>query len=196
MKKNTVKNNNNNKKKNTVKNNKKKDTVKSNKKDKNIKRTYNQNWLLCILIILAIIILLAVKFIFFNSVNLTCMNISNQKNEGYKIKNIYTISADNGIVSKVVIKEIITSKKSEILSDFKNQLNSQYEYNKKMYGGYSYEIITNNDKLLVDVTVDYNDINLELFIKDNEAMKKYTKNNKLTLEGVKKLYESTGAKCK
>ena len=37
---------------------------------------------------------------------------------------------------------------------------------------------------------------MKKFIKANPAIKKYTEKNKLTVDGAKKLYESTGATCK
>ena len=37
---------------------------------------------------------------------------------------------------------------------------------------------------------------MKQFIDNNAAMKEYTENNKLTLDGAKKMYEATGAVCK
>ena len=52
------------------------------------------------------------------------------------------------------------------------------------------ETITSKDKKVLKK------FDMYRFIDNNEAMKKYTKNNKLTLDGAKKMYESTGATCK
>jgi len=61
-----------------------------------------------------------------------------------------------------------------------------------------YYYITNKDgKVVSKVTIDYSKIDIDKFVKENPAMKSYVnKYNQITLEGVKKMYESMGATCK
>ena len=121
---------------------------------------------------------------------------SSSKQVDYKISTDYSIKSSGGIVKSVTIKQVITSKKKKRLEDFKSQLTEQYETNNKSYGGYKYKVNINKNTLTADVTIDYTKFNVEKFVKANGAMKEYVnKNNQLTLEGAKKMYKSTGAKC-
>ena len=38
-------------------------------------------------------------------------------------------------------------------------------------------------------------MDLDKFVKDNSQIKAYIKNNKITLEGMQKIYEALGATC-
>ena len=125
----------------------------------------------------------------------TCSSEIKQKN--YTISTDYKISSIKDIVTKVTIKTVIESKEEKVLKDFKSQLEEQYKSNSKSYGGYDYKVTIKGQKLTADVTIDYKKFNLEKFVKANGAMKEYVnKKNELTLDGAKKMYKSTGAKCK
>lgn len=135
-------------------------------------------------------------FVFSGNQKTICTLISNQSKNGYKLESKYEITSKNDIVKEVKVKEIVTSKDEKVLEKFEKQLKEQYEYNKKTYKGYTYKISKSNNKITTDVTINYKELNLEKFIKNNEAMKQYTKDNKFTLKGAKQLYERTGATCK
>ena len=125
---------------------------------------------------------------------LKCEGVSKQTN--YTISTNYEIESRDNIVSKVIVKQVIQSKNKKILTSFKKQLTNQYKSNNSTYGGYKYDININGKKLTSNVEIDYESINLKRFIKDNSAMKDYVnKDNQFTLDGAKKLYESTGSKC-
>lgn len=124
-----------------------------------------------------------------------CSSKSPQKN--YDISTDYTIKSSGKIVTSVTIKQVIESKDKKVLENFKKQLEDQYKNNNTVYGGYKYKVTINGKKLTADVTIDYKKFDLDKFVKTNGAMKEYVnKDNKLTVEGAKKMYESTGAKCK
>lgn len=125
---------------------------------------------------------------------MTCTSTSKQSS--YTIESKYEITANGENVKQVKVTETITSKEKKKLEDFEKQFKNQYEYNKKTYGGYTYKVTNSNGKVVSTVTIDYNKFDIKKFIKDNAAMKSYTKNDKFTLSGAKKLYESTGATCK
>ena len=109
----------------------------------------------------------------------------------------YKIIAKKDIVNKVEITQVIESDDEKVLKDFKSQLEEQYKSNKKTYGGYTYKVNIKGKKLTADVTIDYKKFDLDKFVKANGAMKEYVnKKNELTLDGAKKMYKSTGAKCK
>lgn len=143
-----------------------------------------------------VIILGILLFVFSGNQKTTCTLTSDQSKNGYKLETKYEIISKNDIVKEVKIKETVTSKDEKVLEKFEKQLKEQYEYNNKTYKGYTYKVSKSNDKVTTDVTINYNEFNLEKFIKNNEAMKQYTKDNKFTLKGAKQLYERTGATCK
>jgi len=122
---------------------------------------------------------------------------SSSKQKDYTISTDYVIKSNKDIVTKVTIKQVIESKDKDVLKNFESQLKSQYESNNKAYGGYDYKLKISGKKLTADITIDYTKFDLDKFVKANAAMKEYVnKNNKLTLEGAKKMYKSTGATCK
>lgn len=121
----------------------------------------------------------------------------NNKQIDYTIKTTYKITSSKDIVNKVEIKEVIASKDKKKLRSFKEQLTNQYKNNNKLYKGYKYEADLDGDTLTLEVTIDYEKMNLKKFVKDNAAMKKHVnKDNKFTLKGAKELYKFTGARCK
>lgn len=124
-----------------------------------------------------------------------CSFKSNQND--YKIDTKYKIYYKDNIVKKVNINEVITSSKKDKLREFNNSFKSQYERNNRLYRGYTYKIKNNKDSLVLTINIDYTVFNMKKFIEDNEAMKEYVnKDNKLTLNGIIKMYESSGSVCK
>lgn len=124
-----------------------------------------------------------------------CSSSSEQKN--YNISTDYKIESSGKIVTKVTIKQVIESKDKKVLENFKKQLEDQYKSNNTVYGGYDYKVKISGKKLTADVTINYKKFDLDKFVKTNGAMKEYVnKDNKLTVDGAKKMYKSTGATCK
>lgn len=121
---------------------------------------------------------------------------SSSKQTNYEIKTEYAINSRKDIVESVEINQTITSKDNKVLTNFEKQLKDQYKSNASLYGGYTYDVKVKGKKLTSKVTINYEELNMKKFVKDNGAMKDYVnKDNKFTLEGAKKLYKSTGAKC-
>ena len=115
---------------------------------------------------------------------------------GYKLETYYTINYKKDIVKTIRVEEYITSDDDKVLNDYEDQFNKQYEYNNKVYGGYEYKVTKKNKKVETNVLIDYDKLDMDKFIKNNEVMKDYTDNNKLTIDGAIKLYEDSGAICK
>ena len=153
---------------------------------KNIKR---------ILLLLVVVLVLSGCGLNLNSKTVKCKLKNDQSKIGYNINSEYVIYSSDGLVNKVESIEEITSKNNTFLAYFENQYKGQYkDYNQK-YGGYKYNISLKGQKVTAKVTIDYNKYNMQQFIKDNAAMKEYTKNNKFTLDGIKRMYKSMGATC-
>ena len=147
-------------------------------------------------IIVVILVFIVAGIIIFSHKRVVCTNKTNQSSNGYVLETKYVIKTKFNKVKTINIIETITSKDKKVLKKFEKQFKDEYAYNSKIYGGYTYEVINNNGKVISNVTINYKKFDMDRFIDNNEAMKKYTKNNKLTLEGAKKMYESTGATCK
>ncbi len=127
----------------------------------------------------------------------TCTLTSNQVSQGYKLESTYEIHAKGNLVEKVVTKEVVTTDKEQVISYFKNYLEKTYKTANETYGGYKYSVDTTDNSVTSNVTIDYNKMDLDKFVKDNSSMKSYVnKNNKIKLEGVTSIYEKLGATCK
>ena len=163
----------------------------------------NNNLKKLIAIAIAVVVVIAIILLIWFGINkftnreqsLTCSLHSDQNVNGYVLDTKYDITYQKDIVQKVHIVETIKSDSEETLSKFEEQWNNQYSYNKKTYGGYTYEIKKETGKVYSDVTIDYTTMNLGKFIRFNAAMEEYTKDGQLTYEGIKKMYEKSGAVC-
>ena len=156
----------------------------------------NKKVLYFIVVLVIIVFVTLTKLALSSNKQLVCTNKSDQSSNGYVLETKYVIKSKFSKVKTINISESITSKDKKVLDKFEKQLKDNYSYNKKTYGGYKYKITNNNGVVTSNVIINYKKFDMDSFIDNNEAMKKYTKNNKLTLDGAKKMYESTGATCK
>lgn len=125
-----------------------------------------------------------------------CSTSKNDVVNGYELKSSYVIYTKGDVVNKVKTTEIVTSNTDSILGYFETSLNSAYEKYSNQYGGYSYKVTKEENKVIADVTIDYTKMDLDKFAKDNPSIKSaMTDDNKLTLEGVKAMYKALGATC-
>ena len=125
----------------------------------------------------------------------TCTLSSNQSSNGYKISSNYEIHSKDGLVNSVTTKETVESDNEQVRSYFKMTLEDSYNTANESYGGYTYNVTEDGNKVISDVTIDYSKMNLEKFVNDNSQMKSYIKNNRISLDGMKKIYEALGATC-
>lgn len=125
----------------------------------------------------------------------TCTLSSNQSSNGYKISSNYEIHSKDGLVNSVTTKETVESDNEQVRFYFKKTLEDSYNTANESYGGYTYNVTEDGNKVISDVTIDYSKMNLEKFVNDNSQMKSYIKNNRISLDGMKKIYEALGATC-
>ena len=125
-----------------------------------------------------------------------CTIESNQSASGYKSKYEYKILSKDDEVLKVDIYQVIDSDNNTILNYYEKMLNEQYQSSNETYGGYEYKVEKKDSSVESNVTLDYSKFNLKKYIEDNPAMKQFlNKNDKITLDGMISLYESSGATC-
>lgn len=126
----------------------------------------------------------------------TCTLENNQSASGYVLNSTYKIYATGDVVKKVETEEVVTSENETIRNYFETQLNNSYSAASSTYGGYTYDVKNEDNKVTSKVTIDYEKMDLDKFIKDNASIKQFlNKNNKITLEGVKSIYSTLGATC-
>ena len=115
----------------------------------------------------------------------------------YELESTYKAYHVNGIVNRVETIEVVSSDDSSILSAFETTLNASYKTMNNLYGGYKYSVTINGNKLTAKADIDYTELDLDKLIKADSSMKSIVNNdNKITLDGVRTLYEQLGAKCK
>lgn len=115
---------------------------------------------------------------------------------GYSLNSTYKIYATGNEVKKVETEEVVTSDNESVRNYFETQLNNSYSTASKTYGGYTYDVTNKDNKVTSKVTIDYEKMDLDKFIKDNESIKQFlNKKNKITLDGVKSIYSTLGATC-
>ena len=125
-----------------------------------------------------------------------CSLVSDQSANGYVDTTNYNIEYKDDLVVSIEQIETIDSKDKSILDFFKKQLVNQYKSYDKLYGGYSYSVKEEPDKVIVTINIDYNKLDMEKFIKDNPGMKQYVnEDNKLTYNGVISMYKNIGVVC-
>lgn len=114
----------------------------------------------------------------------------------YTLDATYTIYGKDNIVTKVKTQEIVTSSSDDVLDYFEEYLNDTYTEFNDGYSGYNFKVTKENDKVVSDVTIDYNIMDMDKYVEDYQVMKSYVNNkNQLTVDNAKKIYESMNATC-
>ena len=161
-----------------------------------MKRKYIKLFLLVIVLILPPLIIITMCNKKSNLEVGKCTFVSDQSASGYVSTTNYEINHLDDIVDNIKIVETIESSDKNILSFFKEELSKQYKSANDLYGGYKYDIKEEDNKLIVTTTIDYNNVDITKFVEDNPGMKDYVNtDNKLTFDGVIKMYKNIGATC-
>ena len=148
-----------------------------------------------IIIAFIILVLVALYFIFFNKKVTICSRTLDQSASGYKINNEYKIKSLLGTAKTVQITDTITSKNNTILAYFEKQYKDVYTEQNKKYGGYTITSERKGDTVVVKAKIDFSKVKLSELAKDNTNISNDIKNNKLSLDGAKKLFTNMGAAC-
>lgn len=127
---------------------------------------------------------------------ITCTNSTNDVVNGYSTESTYVINYKGKNVDSVETVETVTSDNEEILSAVAEQLEKTYGTTNEAYGGYTYKVENKDGKVVSTVTIDYNKMDLDQYVKDMPSLKNFVKDGKMQLDGVKSLYETMGATCK
>lgn len=117
------------------------------------------------------------------------------KNEDYNLIGKYAIYLDNENVSKINSVESIESDNANTLSYFESYYLSNYDKIAN-YSGYEYDIKQEDNKLIVNVTIDYQTFNTESYVIDfPDSAEIFDDQFKLKIDKLLDNYEKQGIKC-
>lgn len=116
--------------------------------------------------------------------------------QGVEIKMTYTLEHDGTYVSGVRFYEEYATDDSALLETVKKQVEDQYNSLNDKYGGYTIDITTNGNRIISDVRINYNKMNLDQLLKDNPSLSSYIEDGKMLLSKMKSQYDAVGLTCK
>lgn len=146
------------------------------------------------LIITIIVLSLAIiSYIFNKKEYITCTKKT--MNEDYTLLSNYKIYYQNEEVYKIEIKENVEAKTTIILNQIMQNIENSYKNYKEEIGSYDYEVKKEKTKGETKVIINYDEIDMEAYLKYNPEAN-LNENNKYSIEDLKKMYEERGAICK
>lgn len=125
-----------------------------------------------------------------------CTLSKNDSANNYNLNSSYKVHSENEIVNYVETVEKITSTDSSVLKQFENNLNNLYSNMNSKYGGYTYNIVNNNNEVIATTKIDYTTFDVAKLISDDPSAKyMINSDNKITLDGILQTYKQLGAVC-
>lgn len=127
---------------------------------------------------------------------LTCKLKQTVTGSDYTLDSTYKAYYVGKVVNRVESTEVVNTDNQEVLDYMDEYLDSYYKELNSSYGGYETNITKNSDSLVANTVIDYNKMDLKKYADDNTAISVYlNSDNKLTIDGVKSIYEAMGASC-
>lgn len=126
--------------------------------------------------------------------NYVC-TINNEDNKEYKLIGKYVIYLDNNDVTNINSVEIIESDNNNTLDYFESYYLSNYDKIAN-YGGYEYNIDKEEDKLIINVKINYNEFNIESYVTDYpDSISIFSEDFKLKEDKLLEKYEKQNIIC-
>lgn len=122
------------------------------------------------------------------------INVDNDIQE-YHLSAVYKVYHEKSFVTKIEKEERYISKKEETLNYFEQYKDLEYKNLNNLYGGVTYSIGLEENKVILNATIDMSLVDVEKMVKDNYLDEYHVNSNKLTTGGIKMLYEQKGATC-
>lgn len=127
--------------------------------------------------------------------NFVCtINVDN-KLQNYNITGSYKIYYKDNFVIRIEKKEKYLSNDESMLKFFEESKDLEYSNLSDRYSGVVYDIKSKNNLITIDATIDLKKFNISQMKKDGNIDKDYVVSNKLTVNGIKHIYEEKGAIC-
>lgn len=127
--------------------------------------------------------------------SIECILSTDDVINGYQLNSTYKINYKGDFAESVETTEIVTSDSTDTLDYFENYLNTTYQTFDDTYGGYTYKVTKEDGKVTSDVTIDYNEMDIEQYVEDQPSLKTYVEDNKILKDGLISIYEDMGATC-
>ena len=124
------------------------------------------------------------------------MKCSITANNGtYSLVSTYEVYHDGEYVSTIKTTENLKAASKSDLDYMEEYLDSLYSQMKNNYGGYTYTIDNDGSKVVTHITADYTTMNLNKLLQTDSTASIYIENGKVTLSGLKTLYQQSGISC-
>lgn len=117
------------------------------------------------------------------------------KNFGYNLNSTYKVYYDNNYVKKIDKKEVYSSQNEEVLNYFFDLKLIDYNNLNDLYGGYEFSIEQNKSSIIINTIIQLDKVDIKRMLKDGYIDNNYVVSNKLTVSGLKYLYQSKGFIC-
>ena len=126
---------------------------------------------------------------------INCTMSQNEELLGYNITSNYSIIYKDNYVTEVNGQDIIVSDFNDTIEELENELTSGYDELNELYGGHNYNINKEDNKLIIDININFNELKLKEYIEGIPLLTDYYKNNKLLKDGLILYYEDGGYQC-
>ena len=124
-----------------------------------------------------------------------CIKDYKDELNNYALGSKYAIVTENDTVKTIRSIEIVESNKQSIINDFEGYINANYSRIKE-YGGYTYSINHDNNKLITSVTINLDEFNMDGFLSEfPDFVNNLNEEHKLTYESLIKYYEENNIVC-
>ncbi len=127
--------------------------------------------------------------------SLHCTVHSKNVIDGYEVNSTYDANGEKGYAKTVTSKEEAISESQETLDMFEETIKETYTNMNGNYGGYTFTVTRESNKVIADVTIDYSKMDLKKMLEDQPGLDKYIKDGKMKMSGLKAMYEDLGATC-
>lgn len=122
------------------------------------------------------------------------INVNNTV-QNYSIIGTYKIYYKNDFVNRIEKQEKYLSD-DKFMIDYFNQSKELEYYNlSDNYGGVIYEIKSTDNTVMIKASINFKDFDITQMSKDGNIDRDYVINGRLTLSGIKHIYEEKGAFC-
>ena len=108
----------------------------------------------------------------------------------------YTIEHDGKYATHATFYEEYSSEDATVLSQLESLVKNTYTAVDAEYGGYTIDVKTSGSKVIANVKIDYNKMDLAKAIEKEESIKQFTEDGKMSLEKMRSTYTQAGYTCK
>ena len=125
----------------------------------------------------------------------TCKIDLNNEQMEYHLNATYKVYYKNSYVTKIEKREIYQTDNEDTYNYFNEAKNLEYVNLNNLYGGITHTISLEENKVILDATIDMSIVDIKKMIKNKYIDRDYVIGNNLTVGGIKNIYKEKGATC-